>query len=83
MELEKDLKEMTIDEIAFLIKEDWKNVSPYAEQYLSAMTSLTKITDKFYYDSGYSVVAYFLANAGSYRGEVAREVKKELNRRMK
>ena len=36
-----------------------------------------------YQDSGRSVVAYFLANAGTWRGEVARRVKKELNAMIK
>jgi len=34
-------------------------------------------------DSGKSIVSYFLANAGQWRGEVAKEVKAELKRRVK
>lgn len=65
-------------EIAREIRRDWKKVSPYAEPYLSAMSTLRSVDDNYIFDSGRSVVAYFLANAGSWRGEVARRVKEEL-----
>jgi hypothetical protein len=72
-----------IYEIAKEIRQDWKNVYFGAVPYLQAMESLNSITDKFYYDSGESVVAYFLANANSWRGETARRIKKELNDMLK
>lgn len=72
-----------IYEIAKEIKADWKNVYFGAVPYLNAMKSLDKITDNFNYDSGESIVAYFLANAGYWRGEKAREIKKELNNMLK
>lgn len=65
--------------IASEVRSDWKKVSPYALPYLQAMATLGDIRERFYEDSGKSVVMYFLANAGSWRGEVARRVKKELN----
>ena len=65
-------------EIAREIRKDWKNVSPYAAPYLSAMFCLDKISDNYGFDSGRSIVCYFLANAGSWRGEVAKRVKAEL-----
>ena len=67
-----------IHEIAREIKVDWKNVYFGAVPYLVAMASLDKITDNYYQDSGKSVVMYFLANAQTWRGPVARRVKKEL-----
>jgi hypothetical protein len=42
------------------------------------MRSLHSLTDRYYYDSAESVVRYFLANAGQWRGPVAREIKAEL-----
>ena len=36
------------------------------------------IEQNYYFDSGRSVVLYFLANAGTWRGDAAREIKKEL-----
>ena len=50
----------------------------YAKPYVEAMHSLSSINDNYLYDSGYSVVSYALANLGSWRGDVAREVKAEL-----
>ena len=67
-----------IYEIAAEIRNDWKNISPYARPYLSAMFSLRTIEDNYIYDSGMSIVCYFLANAGSWRGETARRIKAEL-----
>ena len=65
-------------EIAREIRKDWKNVSPYAAPYLSAMATLESIEDNYIFDSGRSIVAYFLANAGSWRGETAKRIKAEL-----
>lgn len=65
-------------EIAREIRKDWKNVSPYAAPYLQAMFCLESITDNYGFDSGRSIVAYFLANAGSWRGDVAKSIKAEL-----
>ena len=64
--------------IAREIVGDWQKVNYAAKPYLDAMGELSGITDNYYCDSGSSVVAYFLANAGSWRGDVARRVKKEL-----
>lgn len=72
-----------IYEIAREIRADWKKVSPYAAPYLSAMFSLRTIEDNYLYDSAYSVVSYFLANAGSWRGETARRIKAELKEMLK
>jgi hypothetical protein len=64
--------------IAKEIKQDWKKVYFGAVPYLNAMLYLSSIGDPYGYDSAQSVVLYFLANANSWRGEVARRVKKEL-----
>jgi hypothetical protein len=70
-------------EIAREINRDWsrkgKGVYFGAVPYLRAMGTLDKIGDSYGYDSGVSIVLYFLANAGTWRGETARRVKKELN----
>ena len=65
-------------EVAREIRQEWKKVSPYAEPYLEAMESLNSVSDNYYYDTGKSVVLYFLANAQSFRGEAARRIKAEL-----
>ena len=65
-------------EIAQDILSDWKRVNYAAAPYLSAMASLDQITDSYGFDSADSVVRYFLANAGSWRGDVAKQIKAEL-----
>lgn len=74
---------LTISQIANKIEKDWKNVHYTAKPYLDAMKTLNSIKDNYYLDSGSSIIAYFLSNANSWKGEVARDVKKELNRRLK
>ena len=68
----------SLSEIAYEIKKIWVPVNPYARPYLDAMCELDSIEDKYIYDSGKSIVLYFLANAGGWRGEDARRIKKEL-----
>ena len=73
-----------IHEIAREIKEDWgAKVNYGAKPYLDAMLQLRTIDDMFYEDTAKSVVAYFLSNARTWRGEVAKRVKKELNQMIK
>ena len=70
-------------EIAREIRKAWTKVSPYAEPYLEAMQSLNTINDNYYFDSGKSVVLYFLSNASTWRGEDARRIKAELKEMLK
>ena len=64
--------------IANEIARDW--AKPYfgAVPYLGAMRTLGGIDEDYGYDSGRSIVLYFLANAGTWRGDTARRVKAEL-----
>jgi len=68
----------SIRTIALEVKREWKKVSPYAEPYLEAMLSLNSINDNYYFDSGKSIVLYFLSNASGFRGEAAKRIKAEL-----
>jgi len=69
-----------IHEIATEMKKDWgAKVYFGAKPYLDAMQTLNSIDENYIEDSACSVVNYFLANATTWRGEVARRVKKELN----
>ena len=65
-------------EIAREIKQDWTKVYFGAVPYLDAMSTLDSIEDNYIMDSGKSIVLYFLANAGTWRGDTARRVKAEL-----
>ena len=79
----ENIQDLSLSEIAYLVYQDWDKVYFGAVPYLRALRDLSSINDNYYLDSGESIVAYFLANASSWRGETAREVKKELNRRLK
>lgn len=68
----------SIADIAREIRSDWKNPYFGAVPYLEAMTTLDSIRDNYHYDDGKSIVLYFLANANTWRGDVARRVKAEL-----
>ena len=72
-----------LSDIAIEIRSNWSNVYFGAVPYLEAMATLESINDDYGMDSGRSIVAYFLANASTWRGEVARNVKKELNKMLK
>ena len=65
-------------EIASEIRKDWAKVNLAAKPYLDAMRSLTYITDDYYFDSGKTIVLYFLSNAGTWKGENAKRIKAEL-----
>lgn len=67
-------------EIASDIKKDWSNVNFAAKPYLDAMLVLNSVDDKYGLEDGEMIVAYFLANASTWKGGKAREIKKELNR---
>jgi len=67
-----------IYEIARDIRSNWPTVNYAAAPYLAAMRDLNAITDKYIYDTGASVVRYFLCNASSWRGPEAKRLKAEL-----
>lgn len=67
-----------IQDIAAEINCDWKNQYFGAVPYLDAMFSLNSISDMYGADSAKSIVLYFLANANTWRGPVARRIKGEL-----
>jgi hypothetical protein len=76
-------EQVSVREIAIAIANDWKNISPYAKDYLEAMKNIDSINDNFYADSAVSVVSYFLANASTYRGENAKAYKDLLKKMLK
>jgi len=76
-------------EIAREINKNWNLVNSGtvmyfgARPYVSAMSSLTSIDDRYILESGREIVARFLGNAGTWRGETAKRIKKELNQMLK
>ena len=74
----------SLETIANEIRKDWgAKVNYAAKPYLQAMYGLNSISDNYGCDSAKSIVAYFLCNAGTWRGETAKRIKAELNRMIK
>lgn len=76
----EELKTMSIKSLAALVQVNWRKVYFGAVPYLQAMRTMYSIDD-YGADSGKSIVRYFLANAQTWRGPVAKLVKAELKRR--
>lgn len=64
--------------IADEIIRDWRKPYFGAVPYLKAMEGLDRVTDTFGFDDADDIVRYFLSNAGTWRGPVARGIKAEL-----
>ena len=73
----------TLCEIAKEITTDWKNPYFGSVPYIRAMYTMNSINDKYFLDSGREIVARFLGNAQTWKGETARRVKVELNKMLK
>jgi hypothetical protein len=81
-----DYSNKTIAELAMNISKDWsKNgkINNAAKPYIQAMYSLRSIEDTFYLDTGTMIVSYFLSNASSWKGKIAKAIKQELRKRLK
>lgn len=72
-----------LNEIAKDVRKDWKNVYFGAVPYLEALERLENLSDVYGMETAVSIVNYFLANATYWRGQKAREIKKELNDMLK
>lgn len=68
----------TLHQIAAEIFQLWKKPYFGARPYLEAMLRLNSVDEVYGYDTGKSIVTYFLANATTWRGEDARRIKSEL-----
>lgn len=73
----------SISEIAREIKKEWQNVNYAARPYLDAMRGLSSVNDTYGLDNAKTIVLYFLANAGTWRGEAAKRIKAELRELVK
>jgi hypothetical protein len=82
-QIEAEISNMNLSEVARVVRDDWKNVYFGAVPYLDAMSTMDSIKDNFLADKGTHIVNYFLGNAQTWRGPVARIVKKELTKRVK
>jgi len=81
--IEESAESRKLSDIAKEISADWQKVAPAAAPYLDAMHSCDTIDGNYGADSCASVVAYFLSNAASWKGDKAKAIKKELNSMLK
>lgn len=72
-----------IYEIAAEISADWKKPYFGAVPYIDAMYSLNSVNDHYIMDSAKSIIRYFLGNANTWKGEVAKKIKAELKNMVK
>ena len=77
------LATFSLAQIAALVRSDWTKVYFGAVPYLNALECLNSISDNYGADPGREIVMYFLSNATTWKGETARMVKAELNKRLK
>jgi hypothetical protein len=70
-------------DIALDIQRDWKRPYFGAVPYIEALGVLTGIHDYYGADRAEDLVRYFLANATTWRGPKAREIKAELREMLK
>ena len=64
--------------IAIDIRAHWPKPYFGAVPYINAMRSVASINEPYGVESARGLVLYFLANAGSWRGEHAKRIKAEL-----
>ncbi len=69
--------------IAADIRRDWARPYFGAVPYLDALAALDGVNDRYGFDTGAELVARFLANAGTWKGDTARAVKAELRQALK
>ena len=67
-----------ISEIAKDIRRDWKKPYFGAVPYIRAMSELSAVSDNYGLDPATEILTYFLANATTWRGDKAREIKREI-----
>jgi hypothetical protein len=81
-----DLASKNLSQLAHMVRRDWaatkSGIYFGARPYLDAMGALSTIDNNYGADGGRSIVAYFLCNASTWRGPVAKAIKAELKRRM-
>lgn len=68
----------SLHNIAGDIMANWSNPYFGAVPYIDAMRHIESVTDSFGYDSGQDIVMYFLSNAKTWRGPIAKAIKAEL-----
>ena len=68
----------TLAAIAREIRRTWPKPYFGAVPYIDALLTLEGLNDSYGYDDARSIARYFLANAGTWRGEDARRINADL-----
>ena len=77
----QDLSQLNLAQIAAIIKADWKKPYFGAVPYINALSQLNSINDNFYAEDAHGIICYFVSNASTWRGPIAKSVKAELKKR--
>lgn len=76
-----ELSKLTLTQIASLIEADWSDRDPIYDQYIEALQGVKH--GYFMAESEALCIGGILSNSKSWRGEIARRIKKELRDRLK
>jgi hypothetical protein len=79
----KAMKARSLSQIGWEICRIWKKPYFGAVPYIAALKQLHNVHDDYGDEKGSSIVNYFLANAGSWKGEDAKRIKAELKAALK
>jgi CHASE3 domain sensor protein len=72
-------EQRSLSAIAHEIRNDWgRNINRAARSYLDAMSVMDSMIDVYVCDDAASIVSYFLSNAATWHGPVAKRIKAEL-----
>lgn len=77
---------MTLAQLATEVYKIWPKIHFGAKPYLEAMQTMSEkdpYKARYLFDTGASIVNYFLANASTFRGPEAKAIKAELTKRLK
>lgn len=72
-----------LHEVARDIRKAWPRPYFAASPYLEALRDIASTDERFYHETGASVVRGFLANAQTFRGPMAKALKGELKEHLK
>ena len=78
-----DTPKRSLREIARDIRKAWPKPHFAAKAYLEALRELDSADEMFYHDTGRSIIRGFLANAQTFRGPEARQLKEELQQHLR
>jgi len=76
-----DYSQDSLQSICRTIRRNWPNMPACAAAYFEPLASLESLQNDYGLDSGKSIALYFLSNASTWKGDVARAIKAELKAR--